>query len=63
MNAPALEAKQLWRTYQRGSETIHALAAFNLTLPSGEMVGIVGRSGSGFGAVVDGPARWCSWPR
>ncbi len=47
MNTPALEAKQLWRTYQRGSETIHALADFNLTLPSGEMIGIVGRSGSG----------------
>lgn len=47
MNAPALEAKQLWRTYQRGSETIHALANFDLTVQPGEMVGIVGRSGSG----------------
>ncbi len=47
MNTSALEAKQLWRTYQRGSETIHALADFNLTVQPGEMVGIVGRSGSG----------------
>ena len=47
MNTPALEAKQLWRTYQRGSETIHALADFDLALLPGEMVGIVGRSGSG----------------
>ena len=47
MNAPALEAKQLWRTYQRGSETLHALANFDLTVQPGEMVGIVGRSGSG----------------
>ena len=47
MNTPALEAKQLWRTYQRGSGTIHALADFNLTVQPGEVVGIVGRSGSG----------------
>ena len=47
MNIPALQAQQLWRTYKRGSETIHALADFNLTVQPGEMVGIVGRSGSG----------------
>jgi len=47
MNTSALEARQLWRTYQRGSEAIHALADFNLTVQPGEMVGIVGRSGSG----------------
>ena len=47
MNTSALEARQLWRTYQRGSETIHALGDFSLTVQPGEMVGIVGRSGSG----------------
>ena len=47
MNTSALEAKQLWRTYERGSETIHALGDFSLTVQPGEMVGIVGRSGSG----------------
>ena len=42
-----LEAKDLWRSYHRGSETIHALAGVNLSIRPGEMVSIVGRSGSG----------------
>ena len=42
-----LEATDIWRTYARGSETIHALAGMSLTVGAGEMVGIVGRSGSG----------------
>jgi putative ABC transport system ATP-binding protein len=42
-----LAARDLWRTYRRGSEEIHALAAMNLAVRAGEMVGIVGRSGSG----------------
>jgi putative ABC transport system ATP-binding protein len=42
-----LEATDLWRTYRRGSETIHALAGVNLALSPGEIVSIVGRSGSG----------------
>ncbi len=37
----------MWRSYRRGSETVHALADFGLTVQPGEMVGIVGRSGSG----------------
>jgi ABC-type lipoprotein export system ATPase subunit len=44
---PLLEARDLWRSYHRGSETIHALAGLNLTLSPGEMVSVVGRSGSG----------------
>lgn len=42
-----LKATDLWRTYHRGSETIHALAGVNLELRSGEIVSVVGRSGSG----------------
>ncbi|MBI2843583.1 MAG: ABC transporter ATP-binding protein [Armatimonadetes bacterium] len=42
-----IEARDVWRSYTRGSETIHALAGMNLTLGRGEMIGIVGRSGSG----------------
>ena len=42
-----LSAVDLWRTYHRGSETIHALAGVNLELKSGEIVSVVGRSGSG----------------
>jgi len=44
---PILKATDVWRSYQRGSETIHALAGMSLKVQSGEMVGIVGRSGSG----------------
>ncbi|MHB9023108.1 MAG: ABC transporter ATP-binding protein [Armatimonadota bacterium] len=47
MQTPILEANDVWRSYQRGSETIHALAGMSLTVQPGEMVGIVGRSGSG----------------
>jgi ABC-type lipoprotein export system ATPase subunit len=47
MTLPILEANNIWRSYQRGSETIHALAGMSLTVEPGEMVGIVGRSGSG----------------
>ncbi len=42
-----LEAADVWRTYTRGDETIHALAGMSLRVKAGEMVGIVGRSGSG----------------
>jgi putative ABC transport system ATP-binding protein len=47
MTTPIIEAHDVWRSYQRGSETIHALAGMSLTVQPGEMVGIVGRSGSG----------------
>lgn len=46
-NVPAVEVRNLWRSYRRGSETVHALADFSMTVQPGEMVGIVGRSGSG----------------
>ena len=42
-----LSVRDLWRTYRRGSEEIHALAGVGLTLEPGEIVSIVGRSGSG----------------
>jgi ABC-type lipoprotein export system ATPase subunit len=42
-----LQATDLWRTYHRGSETIHALGGVNLELHAGETISIVGRSGSG----------------
>lgn len=42
-----LKATDLWRTYQRGSETIHALGGVNLELHAGEIITVVGRSGSG----------------
>jgi putative ABC transport system ATP-binding protein len=47
MKTPILKAHDVWRSYRRGAETIHALAGMSLTVQAGEMVGIVGRSGSG----------------
>ena len=44
---PVVEIRGVWRSYRRGSETVHALADFDLRVEPGEMVGIVGRSGSG----------------
>jgi putative ABC transport system ATP-binding protein len=46
-NGALLAASDLWRSYHRGSETIHALAGVSLSLHPGEIVSVVGRSGSG----------------
>ena len=43
----AVVAERLWRSYERGAETVHALADFSLEVKPGEMLGVVGRSGSG----------------
>jgi putative ABC transport system ATP-binding protein len=40
-------ADDLWRTYQMGSEEIHALRGVSFTLEKGEYVAIMGPSGSG----------------
>jgi ABC-type lipoprotein export system ATPase subunit len=45
--SPVVVAQNLSRSYQRGPEVVHALVDFSLTVDSGEMVAIVGRSGSG----------------
>lgn len=47
MSTPAIEVRNLWRSYERGSETVHALRDFSLSVTPGEMIGLVGRSGSG----------------
>jgi len=47
MSERVLDARDVWRSYQRGPEEIHALAGMSLSVRAGEMVGIVGRSGSG----------------
>jgi putative ABC transport system ATP-binding protein len=47
MGASLLSVTDLWRSYCRGSETIHAVAGVNLELAAGEVVALVGRSGSG----------------
>lgn len=42
-----IETKDLWKTYQMGSEEIHALSGVSIQLERGEYVAIMGPSGSG----------------
>ena len=46
-NEYSVFAENVGRSYKRGAETVHALADFSLQVKPGEMVGIVGRAGSG----------------
>ena len=42
-----IELKDVYKIYQMGEETVHALDGINLTVDQGEFVAIVGSSGSG----------------
>jgi putative ABC transport system ATP-binding protein len=47
MSQPAVQALNLSKTYQLGSETIHALRSVNLEIKRGEFFAVMGPSGSG----------------
>jgi len=42
-----IEARELWKTYQMGSEEIHALQGVDISVEQGEYLAIMGPSGSG----------------
>jgi putative ABC transport system ATP-binding protein len=46
-NDSMIEIEDLWKTYQMGSEEIHALRGVSFAIPRGAYVAIMGPSGSG----------------
>jgi putative ABC transport system ATP-binding protein len=46
-NGTVILAEDLWRTYQMGSEEIHALRGVTFSIEKGEYVAVMGPSGSG----------------
>ena len=46
-NRPLIELKDIYKTYQMGSEEVRANDGISLSIEKGEFVAIVGKSGSG----------------
>src|SRR6266567_6322414 len=42
-----ISMRNLWKTYQMGSEEVHALHGVSFDVPKGEYIAIIGPSGSG----------------
>ena len=58
MGSPLVEAHGLSKRYRRGAESVHALREVSLALYPGELVALVGPSGSGKSSLL---GVLCGW--